>query len=328
MKNIPRTKLNCVGSLLEAAKKFGVRVELIHKDKNLRIFHKNKKDVFVKGILLDFNSHVSSKIVDNKGLTKIILEKNNILTPRGWVMKNFKKTLAMIDNGEMKFPLVIKPIDGSQGHAVVVDIKNKKFLTKAIKEVYKYNRRRKGRPNSFLIEEYIPGDDYRILVLDGKFLTATLRKPAYVTGDGIKTIGELIDEYNSQKGVSKDQPLCPIVRDYEFEKNLCENKITEDTIPEENKTVYLRKNANVSTGGRSFECSAKINSKYKKLAITLAKIFQIRFCAIDLIAADISKYEKFGIIELNQNPGFDIHEVPYEGKPFPVAEHLVKAMFK
>ncbi|MFH1781795.1 MAG: hypothetical protein ABH835_04245, partial [Patescibacteria group bacterium] len=167
MENIPRTKLNCVGSLLLAAKKFGVRVELIHKEKSLRIFHKNGKDIFVKETVPDLNSYVSSKIIANKALTKCILERNNISTPRGWIMKNFKKTLSMVDNGEIKFPLVVKPLDGSQGHAVVVGIKNKAFLTKAIKEVYKYNRRKKGRPNSFLIEEYMPGDDYRILVLDG-----------------------------------------------------------------------------------------------------------------------------------------------------------------
>ena len=328
MKTIPRTEFNCVGSMLAAAKKFNVGVEIINKEKGLRTFHKFGRSIFVRSYIPDLNSYVSTKIIDNKGLTKCILEKNNIPAPKGWIMKNYKKSLKMIDNEEMKFPLVVKPIDGSQGHAVSVGIKSKEFLTKAIKEAYKYNRRKKGRPNSFLIEEYIPGDDYRILVLDGKFLTATLRKPAYVVGDGVQTIGELIDEYNSQKGVSKDQPLCPIVRDFEFEKNLCENKITEKTIPKKNKRVYLRKNANVSTGGRSFECSGKVNSKYKKLAIKLAKIFQIRFCGIDLIAPDISKYEKFKIIELNGSPGFDIHEVPYKGKTYPVAEHLVKAMFK
>lgn len=328
MKTIPRTEFNCVGSMLVAAKKFGVRVEIINKEKNLRIFHKKGKSIFVKSSLADLNSCVASKIVDNKSLTKSILEKNKIPTPQGRVMKNYKKTLAMIDSGEMKFPLVVKPIDGSQGQAVIVDIKTKELFVKAIKEVHKHNRRKKGKPNSFLVEEYIPGDDYRILVLDDKVLTSILRKPAYVVGDGVKTIGELIDEYNSQEGVSKDQPLCPIVRDFEFEKNLIEKKITEKTIPKKNKTVYLRKNANVSTGGRSFECNDMVNYKYKKLAIKLARIFKLRFCTIDLIAPDISKYEKFGIIELNEAPGFDIHEVPFEGKPYPVAEHLVKAMFK
>jgi len=328
MKTIPRTKFNCIGSMLEAAKKFGVKVEIMHEEKNLRIFHKNGKSIFVKGHIPDLNSFISSKIVDDKGLTKCILEKNKVPTPRGWIMKNYKKTLEMIDNGKMKFPLVVKPIDGSQGQAVIVGIKNKEILIKSIKEVYKHNRRKKGRPNSFLIEEYILGDDYRILVLDGKVLTTILRKPAYVVGDGMKTIRELIDEYNGQKGVSKDQPLCPIVRDFEFEKNLIENKITENTIPKKNKIVYLRKNANVSTGGRSFECNSRVNPKYKKLAIKLAKIFKIRFCTVDLIAPNINKYEKFSIIELNESPGFDIHEVPFAGKSFPVAEHLVKAMFK
>jgi glutamate--cysteine ligase len=328
MKKIPRTKLNCIGSLLKAASKFGVKVEIVDKKSNLMIFRKKKKNVFVRGHIPDLNSYVSSIVVNNKVSTKCILEKNNIPNPKGWVLKNLKKALNMVDSGEIKFPLVVKPIDGSQGYSVTVGIDNKEFFIKAIKEVFKYNRRQKGKPNSFLIEEYIPGDDYRILVLDGKVLTTLLRKPAYVVGDGVKTIKELVDEYNSQPGVGKDQPLCPIVRDYEFERNLSEKKLTESNKILKGKRVYLRRNANISTGGRSFECDSKVNPKYKKLAIKLANIFKIRFCAVDLIAADISKYKKFSIIELNETPGFDIHEVPYRGKPFPVAEHLIRAMFK
>ena len=213
------------------------------------------------------------------------------------------------------------------GQAVSVAIKDEYWLQIALKEVFKYNRRKLGKPESYLIEEYIPGDDYRILVLDGKALTVLMRKPAYVVGDGKHNIDELITEYNDQPGVDKKQPLCPITRDYELERILVEAELSEDTILPNGKTVYLRKNANISTGGRSFECADKTHPEYKNLAIRIAKIFEFRFCAVDFVAADISKFEKFAIIEVNNTPGFDIHEVPYSGKPFPVAEHLIEAMF-
>lgn len=327
MEKIPYSKFNCIGALLEAAEKNGVSVELVDKDRGLKIFRKQGKSVFVKFHVPDLNSYVSCTISDNKALAKLILSKHNIPNPKGWISKNLRNILHLVDQGIIKFPVVAKPIDGSQGHAVTVGIKDKECLVGAIKEVHKYNRRMKGKPNSFLIEEYLSGCDYRILVLDGKVLTSLRREPAYVNGDGLHTIRELIDEYNDQPGVGKAQPLCPIVRDFEFRRNLIEKKLTEGSIILKGDKVYLRQNANVSTGGRSFECDDEVNPEYKKLAVKIAAIFQLRFCAIDLIAADIKKFEKFGIIEISHMPGFDIHEVPYRGKPFHVAESLMKAMF-
>lgn len=328
MEKIPYSKFNCVGALLEAAKKMGVSVELVDESKNLRIFRKEGKSVYVMRHVPNLNSYVSCSISSNKALAKRVLDKHNILNAKGWVSKNMRKALNRVDQGEIKFPVVVKPLDGSQGHAVTVGIKDKECFARAIKEVFKYNRRKKGKPNSFLVEECLPGNDYRILVLDGKVLTSLLREPAYVVGDGKKTIRELIDEYNSQPGVGKEQPLCPIVKDFEFERNLHERNLREDDIVLNSKKAYLRRNANVSTGGRTFECNDMVNPKYKELAVEIARIFQLRFCAIDLIAVDIKKFEKFGVIEVNDTPGFDIHEVPYRGKPYPVAECLIKAMFR
>lgn len=327
MEKIPYSKFNCTGALLSAAKKNGVDVELVDKARGLRIFSKKGKNVYVKWHVPDLNSHVSCTVSGNKALAKLILNKHKIPNPKGWILKNMRKTLQMVDQKIIKFPVVVKPIDGSQGHAVTVGIKDKECLIGAIKEVYKYNRRKKGRPNSFLIEEYLFGCDYRLLVMDGKVLTSLRREPAYVDGDGKQTIRQLIDEYNDQPGVGKDQPLCPIVNDFEFRRNLREKKLTEDNVVVKDDKVFLRQNANVSTGGRSFECDNEVNPKYKKLAVEIAEIFQLRFCAIDLIAVDIKKFEKFGIIEINYMPGFDIHEVPYRGKPFHVAESLMNAMF-
>ncbi len=327
MKKIPYSKFNCTGALLSAAKKKGVSVELVDEVRGLRIFSKKGKNVYVKWHVPDLNSHISCNISGNKALAKLIYNKNKIPNPKGWILKNMRKTLQMIDQGIIKFPVVVKPIDGSQGHAVTVEIKDKECLIGAIKEVYKYNRRKKGRKNSFLIEEYLSGCDYRLLVMDGKVLTSLRREPAYVDCDGKQTIRELISEYNNQPGVGKDQPLCPIVKDFEFRRNLREKSITEESIILKGKKVYLRQNANVSTGGRSFECDDEVNPEYKKLAVKIADIFQLRFCAVDLIAVDIKKFEKFGIIETNYMPGFDIHEVPYQGKPFRVAESLMDAMF-
>jgi len=327
MKIIPLSKFNCIGALLQAAKKYGVTVEVIDEKSQLMIFSKNRKSCYVKRHVIDINSQMASMLTSNKFLTKRLLAKNGIPIPAGFKERNLEKVLTKLADEEIKFPLVVKPTNGSQGGAVTVDIQNKEWLEKAIEETKRYNSLKRSRPNAFLVEEYIPGDDFRFLILDGKVLTVLMRKPAYVVGDGQKTIGELIDEYNGQPGVAKNQPLCPIIKDYEFNRNLLEQNLSEETIAKKGNLIHLRKSANVSTGGRSFECFAKVNQKYFALMEKIVKIFSIRFCAVDIIAEDIGKFENFKVIELNDSPGFDIHEAPFEGRSFRVAERLVNLIF-
>ncbi|MFA5134882.1 MAG: hypothetical protein WC505_03805 [Patescibacteria group bacterium] len=328
MKPIPRTELNCVGALRRAAEKLGVEVETIDRDAGLQLFKYGTESFFVQRHIPDLNTFVPSKIVSDKYLAKTILVQAGIPTPRGFKFTNLQKAIKLLENGTIKFPLVVKPIEGSEGEAVTVDITKREWFVTAIQEVFKYNRRKTGKPGTFLVEDYIAGNDYRFLVLDGKLLAVLMRKPAYVIGDGVHTISELIAEYNGQPGVAKDQPLCPIVKDFELKRNLLSLNLSLTTVVPPGKQVFLRKNSNVSTGGRSFECYEKAAADYKKLALKIAPLFRLRFYAVDLIAKDISEYKNFAIIEINNSPGFDIHEAPYRGKSFPVAEHLVRAMFR
>ncbi|EKE11387.1 MAG: cyanophycin synthase [uncultured bacterium] len=324
---IPLSKFNCAGALLQAAKKHGVAVEMVDEKSQLMIFSKNEKSCYVKRHVVDINSQMSAILTSNKFLTKRLLKKNGIPVPAGFREKKLEKVLERMKRKEIKFPLVVKPTNGCQGGAVTVDIQDAEWLKKAIDETKKYNSLRKNGPDAFLVEEYIAGSDFRFLILDGKILTVLMRKPAYVVGDGKKNIGELINEYNGQPGVAKNQPLCPIVRDYEFDRNLLEQDLSEEVVVGKGKIIHLRKSANVSTGGRSFECLDKVDQKYFALMEKIVKIFGIRFCAVDIIAEDIGKFENFRVIELNDTPGFDIHEEPFEGKPFRVAERLVDLIF-
>lgn len=328
MKTIKTETKTAVEKLCQAAKKYGVNVTRINDDRYLYIFSLNGQKFFVLDHVPDLNPYVASKMVDDKALTKGVLKRSGFEIPEGFIESNLKKALSLVRSGFLKYPLVVKPVNGSQGQAVTVDIKDETWLVKGIEEVYKFNRRTIGKPNSFIVESYVAGDDYRFLVLDGKVLTVLMRKPAYVIGDGKASIVTLIDQYNAQPGIGKYRPLCPIVRDAEMARHLKAQGLSEASILSKGKRVYLRKNANISTGGRSFECTAKVHPAYLKLAVQISKLFGLRFCAVDLIAPNIRKFNKYYIIEVNNTPGFDLHEAPYSGQPFPVAEHLIKSMFK
>ncbi|MFO0705030.1 MAG: ATP-grasp domain-containing protein [Candidatus Andersenbacteria bacterium] len=316
-----------VGFLFRAAQKFGVTINVLDEERHVVEFQKNSKKILVLDDVPNLNRLVSARLVRDKALVKRVLRQHGVSVPPGIKETRVTRALELVGHGILKFPLVVKPVEGSQGSAVFVGVTDTKWLATAIEEVFKYNRRTKGKSNSFIVEEFVPGDDYRLLVLDGKVLTVVMRKPAYVIGDGVLSIGRLIDQYNQQPEVGKYQPLCPIVRDLELQRHLHEQHLTEKLVPPKGKRIVLRKNANVSTGGRSFECADKVHPEYKKMAVRLARIFGLRFCGIDLIARDISKFSNYAVIEINETPGFDIHEQPYRGRPFPVAEHLVRAMF-
>lgn len=328
MKKRKHEKATCVQMLIKAAVKHSVTVEILDDKGDVYLFKKKGKEILVRRHVPDLDGFVPALIVRDKELVKKILRKHHVPVPGGIKKSKLRIALKMLDEGKIKFPLVVKPVLGAEGSAVIADINKRDWFIRAIEEVFQYNKKQLGKPGSFIIEDYIKGDDYRFLVLDGKVLTVLMRKPAYVVGNGKKTISKLIKEYNSQPDIGKTKPLCPIVKDCELERNLKLQGLSEKYIVPKGKKIFLRKNANISTGGRSFECTDKVHPSYKRLAVKVAKILHLRFCAVDLIAANISKYEKFSVIEINNSPGFDIHEKPYRGKPFPVADCLVKSMFK
>lgn len=314
--------------LTKTTYKLGVGVIIIDQEKGIFALSKGNKKVFLHDYTFDINNNLTSQIVNDKVLTKKILGQYNIPTPEGVVEDNFKNVINFLNKKIINFPLVVKPVDGKQGGAVTAAIYKRKYLLRAIQEVQKYNKKKKSKANSFIVEKYIPGQDFRFLVLDHKVLTVIRREPAYVIGDGKKTISQLIRKYNSNSRVGKQKPLCPIVCDFELERNLELKKLTKKSIISKNKKIYLRKNANVSTGGRSFECANKVCQRYKNLASRISKIFNLRFCAVDIIIPNPQKFEKFAVIEVNHTPGFDIHEAPYRGRPFPVGKCLVESIFK
>ncbi len=313
--------------LLAAAKKLNIDVRLLDESTGLRLFSKGTQTIFVWRHIVDLNSYVASAAGNNKFTLKRLLVEARISSAPGFKEKNPKRALERLRTGELQYPVVVKPVEGSGGAAVTVDIRDEATLLLAIEEVFKYNRRTIGKPNSFLVETFIPGDDYRFVVLDGRVLTVMLRKPAYVIGDGHSTIGQLIDQYNAQPGVGPTLPLNPIVRDFELQRHLSLQKLDEHSVPKHGVRIVLRKNANVSTGGRSFECMDRAHASYKKLAARIAGMLQLRFCAVDLIAPDIRVFEKFAVIEVNTRPGLDIHEKPYRGSPYPLTEVLLKSAF-
>lgn len=171
-----------------------------------------------------------------------------------------------------------------------------------------------------LLEEFLPGTEYRFFVLDGKVRAILLRVPANVVGDGKRTVEALVAEKNQDplRGTHHRSPL-ELIQLGTLEKlMLKEQGLTVDSIPENNQVVYLRENSNISTGGDSIDVTETFTDAYKKIAVDAVEALGAKISGIDLIIPDqtidpTKEANAYGIIEANFNPAMHMHIYPYQG---------------
>lgn len=259
----------------------------------------------------------------HKILTKDILKLHMLPVAKGYLVKNPIDLLSRAK--EIGYPVVLKPLRGNQGNGVIINLKNQEDLLKAY---YSLNE----SYENIIIEQYIKGKDYRVCVVDGKVVAASLRLPPFVIGDGRKTIEQLIQELNMdpRRGEGHEKALSKVTID-----DILINCIKEkgynlnSTLPYGEK-LFLRKNANLSTGGISIDCTDEICSENIEICERASKAISLNICGIDLCCEDIRKPIKNNgaIIEVNAAPGIRMHHFPYEGKSRNVAKAIVESMFK
>lgn len=262
-------------------------------------------------------------IAADKRDTKALLEEMEIPVPDGTVIYNEDKLIEALD--EFNFPVVIKPLDGHQGKGAAININSLKTALAAFRNAKKYSK-------GIIIEKYIKGHDYRLLVIDHKFVAAAMRIPAMVKGDGISTLQQLIDEVNRnpKRGEGHSKELTYIVVDEDTQKILKDKKLNLNSILEKGKTLYLKSTANLSSGGTAVDMTDKIHPDNIFLAERISRIIGLDVCGIDVIAQDLMQplsHRNGAVIEVNAAPGFRMHLAPSEGKPRNVAIPLMDMLF-
>jgi len=279
-----------------------------------------------KRIQATITSHTASIAVDiasDKDLTKRLLDDVGIPVPRGYVVKT--KGEAFERAQTLGFPLVIKPIDASQGRGVTVNINSIELLAKAYEEAFKLSQ-------EVVVEKYIEGSDYRILVINNHFVAASQRDPAHVIGDGKSTIKQLVEKVNEdpRRGFGHENVLTKIVIE-EMTKNILSSfGLAEDSILEEGRRMNLKTTANLSVGGTATDVTDVVHPANKALAERAAKVIGLDIAGIDIITPDIRKpvIETGGVIvEVNAAPGFRMHLQPSEGKNRNVGRYVVDMLF-
>jgi len=277
----------------------------------------------IRATIASTTGNIAVDIACDKEETKNLLEAAEIPVPRGVVIRTEQGLQEAID--KFGYPLVIKPIDGNHGKGNTTNITTWAQAIQAFEAARSYSR-------SVIVERFIVGFDFRILVINYKFICAALRTPASVIGNGVHTIQHLIDETNKdpRRGFGHEKVLTQITIDQFTQKMLDEKEYTLETIPPPGELVLLKPTANLSTGGTSTDVTDLVHPDNIFTCERIARIIGLDICGIDIMAADLQNpisQNGGAVLEVNAAPGFRMHIEPAEGLPRNVAEPVVDMLF-
>jgi cyanophycin synthetase len=220
---------------------------------------------------------------------------------------------------------VIKPLDGNHGKGASINVKTWEAAAEGLQHAKKYSRR-------VIVENFITGFDFRVLIIDNKLVAAAKRVPAHVVGDGINSIQQLIDITNQdpRRGYGHENVLTEILIDRDSEDLLEKYGYTLETVPKKKEIVYFKSTANLSTGGTSVDVTDMMHPENIFLCERIARVIGLDICGVDIMAENLTQPLKENggcILEVNAAPGFRMHLAPSEGLPRNVASPVIDMLY-
>ena len=271
----------------------------------------------------DNTSAIGEAIAQDKELTKRLLDAAGVPVPEGREVTDIEDAwLAMT---EIAGAVVVKPKDGNQGKGVTVNINSREQLNIAYAAAAEISE-------EVLIERFIPGSDFRFLVVGNKLVAAARREPPLVIGDGVQSVRQLVDQVNSdpRRGSGHATSLTKIRIDDIALASLAAQNFTVDSVPNKGARVVLRSNANLSTGGTATDVTDDVHPDLAASAVAAAIMIGLDICGVDVVCDSVQRsLEKQGggVVEVNAAPGLRMHLQPSFGKGRPVGEAIVSSMF-
>ncbi|WHH60038.1 cyanophycin synthetase [Petroclostridium sp. X23] len=309
-------------AIVTEAKKRGIPVSEISDSGMIRLGY-GKYQKYISATLYEGTSSIAVDIACDKALTKALLEEVSIPVPSGQVCTSAKE--AALEVEKLGYPVVVKPKSGNQGKQVFTNINNVDELKSAFMKVKAYDE-------EVMVEKYVVGRDYRILVVNGKMVAVAERVPAHVIGDGIHTVKELIDKENGNilRGEDHEKPLTKIKLDEQTDSILSKQGLHLPDIASPGQVIWLRANGNLSTGGTAVDCTDIVHVKNKEMAELAAKTIGLDIAGIDMVIPDITRpvSEGYGaIVEVNAAPGIRMHLAPTKGVKRDVASSILDMIY-
>ncbi|WP_411350109.1 hypothetical protein [Paenibacillus sp. WLX2291] len=276
---------------------------------------------------------ISGLLAKNKQAANQLLSEQGLPVPAHIVVsENNEQALSFLASiSAAGHSLVVKPLDASSGNGVTLDVRTPQQLAEAIQDAAVFSQQ-------IMLQQYVQGNDYRVLVIDGKVVAATEYSPAYLVGDGQRTIGEHLAELNRQH--LRQTEIGPLTLfnmlqpdDPAITTSLTAQGYELSTVPEAGCIVTLYSLEHTEIGKVSEfsrDCTDELHDHNVKLAIRAAQILNIDVAGIDIRCNDISiplTSDCGGILEVNALPDFVFHVYPYEGQGRAVAHRYVEYIF-
>lgn len=304
--------------ILEAAIELGIEVNIIPGTKIIQLEHYQTKKYFRYQISTETTDIGFYSCLD-KGVTNSLLLNAGVTIPKGYSLKpNDNEQYRQTVFDSLVKPLVVKPTLGNQGNAITVGIQNYDTYQHAVEKAFAFSNDKEA---GVLVEEMFTGNEYRILVTREKVLGIVYRMPANVVGDGTSTIQELIDLKNAdpRRGKELTYALFIIEVDEEILRELKQQNVTLESIPDAGQRIFLRKISNISKGGDSIDVTDIAHPDIHEIAIkAINSLPGLDFAGLDLMTTNIEAPQTSAthrVIEINSSPGFCIQEFPFLGEP-------------
>ena len=272
---------------------------------------------------LDRTSAIAEAIAQDKELTKKMLAAAGVPVPLGRPVADAADAWAAAQ--EIGLPVVVKPKDGNQGKGVTVNVATEEHMHTAYATAREYR-------DEVMVERYLPGNDFRLLVVGNKLVAAARRDPPHVIGDGERTVRELVEQVNRdpRRGDGHATPLSRIRLDEIAINRLAQQGLDADSVPPLGQRVILRNNANLSTGGTATDVTDDVHPAIAASAVAAAQMVGLDICGVDMVCDSVlepMETQGGGIVEVNAAPGLRMHLSPSFGKGRPVGEAIINTMF-
>ncbi|RZS54968.1 cyanophycin synthetase [Sphaerotilus mobilis] len=271
---------------------------------------------------VDSTSAVAESIAQDKDLSKRLLAAAGVPVPIGRPVASPDEAWAVAE--EIGLPVVLKPQDGNQGKGVTVNIMDRAHLDIAYAAA--------AEIGEVMVEKFLPGSDYRMLVVGNQLVAAARRDPPHVNGDGVHTVRELVDQVNAdpRRGDGHATSLTKIRFDEIAVARLALQDLTPESVPAKGQRVILRNNANLSTGGTATDVTDDVHPEVAARAVAAAQMIGLDICGVDIVCEGVLRPledQSGGVVEVNAAPGLRMHLSPSYGKGRNVGEAIINHLF-
>ena len=309
------------GAIVEAAAARGIPWRRLTQG-SLVQFGWGSKQRRIQAAEIDATSAVAESIAQDKDLTKRLLHAAGVPVPLGRPVETMDEAWAVAL--EVGLPVVVKPQDGNQGKGVSVNITERAQLDEAFATAAEYG--------TVMVERFLPGHDFRLLVVGNHLVAAARREPPQVLGDAIHTVRELVDLVNldPRRGEGHATPLTKIRLDDIAVARLVAQGLSPESVPAKGQRIVLRNNANLSTGGTATDVTDDVHPDVAERAVAAARMVGLHICGVDLVCESVLypiEEQNGGIVEVNAAPGLRMHLAPSYGKPRAIGQAMVNEVF-